>query len=82
MKFVELSESREWKRWRKEDVWILLEALRVRCRHHPRNTRDLNFGDVEMNVNGLLPHIDIDQRDNEMEIQREGKGKTRAQKQG
>jgi hypothetical protein len=41
-----------------------------------------NFGDVEMNVNGLLPHIDIDQRDNKMEIQKEGKGKTRAQKQG
>jgi hypothetical protein len=33
---------------------------------------DLNFGDEETDVNGLLPHIDI-------EIQREGKGQTRAQ---
>jgi hypothetical protein len=42
----------------------VLEALRVRCRAGAilaaRGTWD-----VEMNVNGLLPHIDIVQRDNE-----------------
>jgi hypothetical protein len=47
-------------------VWIVLEALRVRCRAGvilaARGTWD-----VEMDVNGLLPHIDINivQRNNE-----------------
>jgi hypothetical protein len=36
-------------------VWTALEALRVKRRRHPRKTGDLNFGDAEMNVNGLLP---------------------------